>query len=200
MAELKLSDIRGLLKADKLKPILIGTGAAIAFFVWFQVLFIPRSANLREVGQKVRTMAQDLKVLKEKIKKLPQMEKELEQMAGQYDPKMVTMLPEEQLPEFLQLITQAARTADVRLSNIKPVMEVSGLSPSPSGFLELPVRVDASGGYHNIGRFLDVLESSKALFRVYQIKIEPSDHDMWHHEANIVLWVYLFPGGDRPKS
>ena len=187
------------IKWNDLKPVLIGVGAVIGFFIWLQFFFLPQYAHLRERGVKLKTVIDDTKVLKVKVAKLDIMQAELDKMAGQYDVRMLSMEPEEQLPELFQEITQAARVAGVRLANVKPEVEVNDLTPNSSGFLEVPIRVEAAGGYHNLGRFIDALESSKALLRMHQIKIEPNSDDLFHHRANIVLWAYLFPGADRSK-
>jgi Tfp pilus assembly protein PilO len=188
-----------ILKKEEVKLALMGVGALVLLFIWYDLFFVPTRANLQDVGLRAKTMAQDVKLVKEKMTKLGVMQKQLDEMAAQYDARMITMLPEEQLPELFQVITQAARTSDVRIANIKPKVEVNQLSPSTSGFLEVPIQVDASGAYHNLGKFLDAIESSKALFRVREIKVEANPADIWHHEASVVIWAYLFPGGERSK-
>ncbi len=190
-----------LLEGKEWKAIVAGAGIVVGLFVWLQLFIIPQRSSLMDSCSRNKTIVKDMALLKEKIAKFPEMEKQLIQLAGQYDPRMVTTPPEKQLPEILEVIAQAAKASDVRLLGAKPRMEISDLSPGSSGFLELPVQVDASGGYHQLGLFLDSLESSRMLVRVHELKIQTNPEDIWHHQATFVLWTYLFPVvGDQSKS
>lgn len=192
----KLSFLEGI----EWKPIAAGAGTIVGLFIWWQLFLGPQRNELTDLQRRSAAMSKDAALFKEKFAKLPQMEKELAEMAGQYDARMVTTLPEEQLPELFEVIAEAARAADVRLQSVKSKAEVSKLSPSSSGFLELPVQIDAEGGYHQLGVFLDKLEASRALVRVHELKIEANSEDIWRHQATFVLWAYLFPAGEKPKQ
>ncbi len=189
-----------LLEGKEWKTIIAGAGIIVVLFVWFQLFIIPQRSSLMDSCSRNKTIVKDMALLKEKIARFPQMERQLSQLAGQYDPRMVMTPPEKQLPEILEVVAQAAKAADVRLLGAKPRAEISDLSPGASGFLELPVQVDAFGGYHQLGLFLDALESSRMLVRVHELKIEAHREDIWHHQATFVLWTYLFPVGDQSKS
>ena len=193
--KLKLDFLQG----RDLKPILTGVILVMGILVWSQLYLIPQRSRLMDLRLRNETITKDMALLKQKLVQMPQMEKQLKELTGQYDPRMVTTPPEKQLPEILETIAKAAKTSDVRLIVSKPKMDIEALSPSASGFLELPVQVEASGGYHQIGLFLDALEGSKMLVRIHELKIQASSDDIWHHHATFVLWTYLFPLGDKQK-
>ncbi|MCM8812013.1 MAG: type 4a pilus biogenesis protein PilO [Candidatus Omnitrophica bacterium] len=146
------------------------------------------------------TLQKDVARIKEKSARIDSMRSELERLAAQYDVAITATLPEEQLPEVLDAIAAAARVSGVRLIGIKPKEEVSHLTPSASGFLELPIQVDALGGYHHLGRFLSAVEESKVLVGVQELTIQANPEDIWNHKALFVFVAYLFPAREGAKS
>jgi len=174
-------------------------GILVGLFLWVRFFVSPQqeiSAQLHSSLEKVR---QDVSTTHQKMSHLPALEAEIHRLMMQ-EPMMVEASPEEQLPEIFKVIAQEAKTAQVRLLGVKAKKEISQVTPSLNGFLELPVQVDATAGYHQLGQFLDLLEGSNNFFRVQGLKIQSNPNDVWHHQATLLLDVYLFPGGERSRK
>ena len=84
-----------------------------------------------------------------------------------------------------------ARCGAVRI--LRPTQDLAQTQRGPSGYLEIPIEVTASAGYHQIGAFLDALESSEIPLRVQQMQMKADSKDLWSHRAVILLQAYLAP-------
>ncbi|MBI3318313.1 MAG: type 4a pilus biogenesis protein PilO [Candidatus Omnitrophica bacterium] len=179
------------------RKILIALGGALAVLAWLILVLIPVQSSLAGIRPQVIDLKDQLGSLRQGLNQLPAMEEELKRLFAEYELPATNLSPEEQLPQLLENIAQLARASQVRLVAVKPKADLSLLAPGPSGYLELPVQMEASGGYHAIGSFLDAMERSKSLVRVLELQMEPSSEDLWHHQAILILQLYLVPSAGQ---
>ncbi len=184
--------VKGLTPAQQ-KQLLALLLGAIALVVWFALFFVPQKQSLSEVRGKLDTLQAKLTQLKDQLERFPGQQTKLETLIAQVELPAVVPSAEEQLPELLEEMAQLARAAQVSLAAVKPKLELDVLAAGESGYLELPLEVKTTGGYHQIGLFLDALESSESLVRVEGMEIHNSSEDVWRHEATFLLRAYLFP-------
>jgi Tfp pilus assembly protein PilO len=186
-------------KAPRQRQLISGFLGVAGFILWISLFFVPQQRLGRQIRSEVRRLKQQIAQTRQEFAQLPALEAELARWMVQY--RMPTVVPplEEQLPELLGTIAQAARSAQVRLLSIKPEGEMRQLTPGPTGYLELPVQVETSAGYHQVGRFIDALENSDSLLRVEELGIRADPVDIWHHQVSFVLAVYLLPSGEQQQ-
>ncbi|MBI3322657.1 MAG: type 4a pilus biogenesis protein PilO [Candidatus Omnitrophica bacterium] len=179
------------------KKILFGVLAAVGTVLWANFLLMPQWAQWSRQGQELKSLERQVEQARRQLAQLPGVERNSEQLSTQLAIRSSDIPPQEQLPELMDQIAQMARASRLRLSSLKPGAEISGLSPGPSGYLEVPIEVVTSAGYHQVGAFLDALESSEHLLRVQSLEIIANNQDMWNHRVRIILQAYLPPAGER---
>ncbi|MBI3615492.1 MAG: type 4a pilus biogenesis protein PilO [Candidatus Omnitrophica bacterium] len=188
------------LSDPRVRRILSTVGAGIGFFIWAGFFFIPQCRVWAAGRSSIISMKQRIGLARQELTQLPGAEEELAKQKAQAEIFSAAHPPEEQLPELLEMIAQAARASQVKLILVKPKENLSQLSPSPTGFLEMPIQVEAVGGYHPIGKFLDALERSESLIRLQELKIQANPKDVWNHQTTLTFQVYLLPAaGDSKK-
>jgi type IV pilus assembly protein PilO len=67
--------------------------------------------------------------------------------------KAVKMFSENRIPELLKYISSVATSHNMKINQITPLK-----SKSPQAYMNLAVKVDLLGGYHEFGAFLNELE------------------------------------------
>ena len=109
----------------------------------------------------------------------------------------VVKSPDEQLPDLLKTLGDLAHRAKARFIGAKPTADIHKLRPGPSGYLDLQVVVVVMGGYHEIGSFIDSLETSDLLVRVRELMIvhPPDSPEYSQHTAVLLLQTSLVPSG-----
>lgn len=174
-------------------------GVLVGLILWFNVFVVPQQKALAVGHSRLEKVRQDVSTTKQRMARLPALQAEIDRLMAQ-EPVAVGIPPERQVPEFFKVIAQTAKGAQVRLLGVEAKQEISQLTPGTSGFLELSVQVDASAGYHQLGQFIDALESSNNFVRVQEFKIQSDPDDLWHPQASFVLVVYLFPAREGSKQ
>ena len=176
------------------KQILIGAGSVIGLLFWTQILFLPQQRTLSATSSELRTLQKKLREAHHNLTELPRLEKEYAQLSTSKG--IASAAPaEQQLLETFNAVSEMARLSQVQMTTLKPKVGLNRLVPSQSGFLELPVEADATGGYHQFGAFLDTLEHSDLFLKLQALEIRPDSKSIWKHEAIFIFQVSLFPTG-----
>lgn len=181
----------------KQKLMLAGLLAAVGGVIWFQFLLIPQLGSAGKLGAQLKNEQSQLQKVKRELLQLPDLEKKRDLLAAQYPAPEAGMPPEQQLPDLMEKIAQAARAARVRITVLRPKQDFAQAVVGPSGYLEIPLELGGLAGYHQIGRFLDELERSGRLLLVKELEIRPSGTDIWNHQLRMTLTAFLVPGSEN---
>ena len=178
---------------DPRRRLLAGIAAAVAAVLWLQFFLIPQAAKTGRLSSELRILRTQVQKTRRELKQLPEMEKNRALLAAQYSVPAAAAPPEEQLPDLLEQIAQAARSAHVRIIVLRPKQDLAQARAGASGYLEIPLELAATAGYHQVGRFLDELERSGTLVRLRELEIRPSGQDLWNHQVKMQLLAFLVP-------
>ena len=181
------------------RRILAGLLAVIGSVLWAQFFLIPQAATAGHLGDELKKMRGQVERARRDLRQMPELENKMETLTAQYSVPSLDTPPEEQLPDLLDRIALAARTAHVRVVALRPKQDLAQVRTGSSGYLEIPLELTATAGYHQIGRFLDELERSGSLVRLREFEIRPSGQDIWNHTVKMLLMAFLIPpdGGKR---
>ena len=175
------------------KKLLMGLLLGVGLIAWTNFFFLPQRQIWVKRRPEVQKLREEIIRTERDLTHLKTLEENRSRLAVQVEMKYLETPPQEQLPELLERIAQTARVSKVALSSLKPSADLNALSPGLSGYLELPLSIQFSAGYHQIGKFLDALESSEDLLRVQKLEIRSASGDVLKHKANLTLQAYLVP-------
>lgn len=179
--------------SQRQRQILLGLLVVVGAVLWLQFFMLPQLATASRLRDDLKKLRTQRERARHDLAQMPSLEKKLAALAGQYSLPALAGPPEEQLPDLLEKITQAARASQVRVTTLRPQKELGQLQVGPSGYLEIPLELSATAGYHQVGRFLDELERSESLVRLRELDLRPSNGDLASHEVKMVLLAYLVP-------
>lgn len=177
-----------------------GVGA-VGVILWIGLIVMPQQRAVADLSVTVRTRRAQLAELHRGMAQRSAMEAEITRLAQQYRVPGQMPSPEEQLPEVLKVITETAKATQVGLLTVRPKTDFGTMAQKTGGYVEVPLEISASGGYHELGAFLDGLEQSPSLmFRVERLGIQPDPKDLWRHHATFMVRLYLVaPSAKRPS-
>ncbi len=173
--------------------LLTGIFAAIGGVLWIQFFLVPQAGRAGRLSSELKGMRAQVEKTRRELKQMPEMERSRSLLAAQYAVPAPAAPPEEQLPDLMDRIAQAARSAHVRIITLHPKQDLAQTQAGPSGYLEIPLELAATAGYHQVGRFLDELERSGTLVRLKELEIRPSGQDLWNHQIKMQLLAFLVP-------
>lgn len=176
-----------LLTLDKKKAILIIViGLAVisidcVVFIKLQLRKIKTVApQVVKLRAEIDTLTKDLA----NIQDLKRRQNETKQKTG--DKKIIS---EEEVPLFLQEISDIANNNKVKIMQIKPAKEI----PAESGakFNHLIITLDLSCDYHQLGAFLNNLWASRGGIVVQNMKISRDPGNYFSQNVNLVVKTYV---------
>ncbi|MCY4177503.1 MAG: type 4a pilus biogenesis protein PilO [Endozoicomonadaceae bacterium] len=117
--------------------------------------------------QKEGTLKQQLKTKAEKAVNIDAYRQQMKTMEETFN-SLIHQLPgDTEVPSLLEDITQIGRTAGLEFDEIALQPEVNR-----EFFIELPIRIKATGKYHDIGNFISGVSSLKRIVTLHDFEIK----------------------------
>lgn len=91
-----------------------------------------------------------------------------------------------EVPAILENLSKLAQECSVKIITLKP----ADTEPAGPGFLRIPIRLSATAGTHELGKFLAHLESDKIYFKVNDLKISANASDERRHTVELSIETY----------
>lgn len=165
-------------------------GAGLGLMAWVAFFIVPQGKKFLDGRSQTALWKRNLETSQDLLRQIPRLEQEMAALKAASQWPDLSVAPEEPLPALLEMIAQAARTSKVQLLFVKPKEPLANLKPLPAGHFQLALELEAFGGYHEAGSFLDALENSERLLRVRAFKLQNNPKDPWRHQVNFTLETY----------
>lgn len=151
----------------KLQRLLISVGTAIVIIAVFGYLqFLPKFDRMDELNGEIKTSQQKLKQVQKKAQRYKALKKRYDEAQAQF--KIVSRaLPEkEEIPSLLTGISQAGKDSGLKFLLFEPQSE-----KVKDFYAEIPIKMELSGGYHDLGLFFDKLARLSRVVNVENFSI-----------------------------
>ena len=195
MADNIITSLLARLKSNP-KQMVIAVFAAliIVLLVYFNFLLNPQIVYLFSSRSKLSQLNADLKSARNDIAKIGDMRKQVEmynKKIGQYEKTLPT---KEGIPSLLENLSEMAKSANMRIVGIVPV---DHNEPAASGraYKEMPIKIIAKAGYHELGRFLSSLENSDRFMKVIDMLVRADKASPKKHDVELMLVTYVLLEG-----
>ncbi|MBU1087415.1 MAG: type 4a pilus biogenesis protein PilO [Candidatus Omnitrophica bacterium] len=162
--------------------IILGCIAGVCLF-----LTVPQVMNMQKVSKEIADKRAILNELDTGIKNFAFVEKEEASLSQAYNDFLAGLPAQKDFPVFLELISKLAKNNDVKIVAIEPqkITEAQGLF-----FINIPVFIDAYCGYHELGKFINDIESADKFMRIGNLKIRKDDPDT--DKIQVFISIYAF--------
>jgi len=168
----------------------------IVFLAYFFFFLKPSLGKLFELMPQAHKMRVEIKAVRHDLEfedRLMRKLKTLRQKLGHYEKKLSR---EKEIPMLLENFSSLARSSGVKILSITPNAKKrkSALEADveDSVYQEVPIAVKARSGYHELGAFINKLESGDRYMQVSDIKIKSSSENPKRHDIEFVAYVYTF--------
>ncbi|MCQ9207721.1 MAG: type 4a pilus biogenesis protein PilO [Omnitrophica bacterium] len=188
------------LKLDESKKkfmLFYALGLGLVFVLYVLFFLKPSISVLADLVPKLRERKVAIRAV---VVALPHKEKLYEKRSAQqkklakYEEKLSR---EKDLPVLLESLSKMARSSNVKILGIKPLVtsraQQKKTSPEKNAvYQEVPILLSAESGYHELGSFLGKLESDKRYMKISDIKIETNRSNARRHRVQFVVYAYTF--------
>ncbi len=155
-------------------------------------LTIPQVFYVGKMSSDISQKRSVLNTLDTGIKNVLILEQELKFLTDAYD-NFIKQLPlQKEFPVFLETLSKIAKSNNVKIIAIEPQKAID----DPALFyIRVPVLVDASCGYHALGKFINDLEYSNQFMKIYSIKISGDDDTPEKQQVFLVIHAFCLREG-----
>ena len=143
--------VDSIIKLPNTQKALILLGIIVAIVgLYVYLYYLPRSETLKTKQDELAKLQAKLNEQKKVVADLPRFEKELKELESKFK-NALTLLPDKrEIPSLLTNISNLARNSGLDILLFEPKPEVP-----KSFYAEIPVEMELSGRYHDLGSFFD---------------------------------------------
>jgi len=198
-------------KDDLQKIILIGVAAVVFIFSLIQFGMVPSFRKLGALKKEIIKEKETLKNDKALVASKSQLEARLASMQERLKGYEMALPPYREMPNILQKIAEVAYASKVKIIKIEPLRTEKpaeaakakaaapakpGAKPEPPKtpatiYTEVPIQVEAKGGYHALGEFVNMIETSDNIMSIGDIEIRANSADIQNHNAKLLVIAYV---------
>lgn len=95
---------------------------------------------------------------------------------------------EKEIPAILEYLSNSAKKMNVRITEIKPIEQGEDKKQI---YYNVPILVKAECGYHQLGRFLNQLESADRFMKISNINIVVNPRKANIHDVQLIVGTYV---------
>ncbi len=152
---------------------LFGGVLVLIFVLDYLVLMRPQLNSLYKLGPNIKALSEDISRniddawnIEEYAKDIKRLSKEFEQVSSRIKSK-------EEVSIVLEQVSMIADKNHILIDQITPVFQNQSKVLENKGmvYYRLPIDIDARAAYHDIGRFINQLESGDLFFKIAEFSI-----------------------------
>ena len=193
------------LSARKQRTIL-AVGLLVVVTVWLYSAYIirPLMREAGELAQQVRSAREQLKSLESATANEAALREQHRQLQGTVASLRSLLPAEEELPRVIGLLSDLASQAQVKIQSILPQRPIgsqesargpTGTTAKPVMTREVLIQIDALAGYHQLGTFLSLVESSDRPLQVSSLRISGDPREPKRLHVKLLIQSYFAASG-----
>jgi len=185
-------DLRTINIKDKdTQKFLIAVAIGIVVIVLFlALLLVPKASKLVYLIKENAKFESQLRSVEKDLSNIGALEKSKEELTAEILALQKTFLEETQIPLFLEELSKLAEQTSVRLNSLKlPKEDVDPEAEEKTQiekkYKKVPIFIEAECGFHDLGRFINKLESSKRFIAISDINIKAQEDTPRLHRVRL---------------
>lgn len=147
---------------------IIGLLAIIIIGGFFYFIYLPKNSQIESIEAGLSRLVNEININMTKARALEELKKENAELQRQLTEKKEQLPSEAEAETLLKQISDIGAGANLDIKLWKPGEKKA----SPTGlYLELPVSIESTGGYHSMGIFFDKISKLPRIVNISNLKI-----------------------------
>lgn len=167
--------------ADRKKLALAAVAVCLALYVDFSLVLAGQMKAVAAARQKIARTRTELDGIKRDMALM-------NQNAGETLP--VSLRGEDSVPEILKYISSLAADHDIKILQMVPLKSREAKVVQSQSYLSLAIKLDLTGGYHDLGSFLSELARNEQPLFASELHIQQGE-DIMKQRINLTLRTYV---------
>jgi type IV pilus assembly protein PilO len=154
--------------SPKMQALIFGLPALVLIVLFVFIIYLPKNKEIKTINAKIVQLDKDIASSEEKVKILDKLIEENKVLKAKLE-SLKEQLPEEkEVSELLKQISELGLQSGLEILLWKP--EQKKTSPE-NLYVEIPVKVEVSTGYHNLGVFFSHISRLPRLVNISDIDL-----------------------------
>lgn len=167
-----------------------GILALLAMVLGYQFIRPAMTRARDTAGPALGRVKADLDNLRRQLDRLPEVEQATSQQRAAVVALTARLAQSATLDTLLADVSVMAREAHVRIESLEPLESAGPAQGSEGLYAEVPIEIHAAGGYHQLGAFLNAIESHARLMRLVRLEITGNADEPWRQSAQLIVSTY----------
>lgn len=174
---------------EKNRYAVLGAALLLIFLADYFLLMKSQLALLSLLTPQIGILQQDIQQAQENISKTSVYQAENKKLQEDYGKSNFRIISKEEIPLLLEGISKLANQNRIKIDQMMPVKgsREELLSNNDGKFYAVPILVEARGGYHQIGRFVDQLEKDNIFKSISVLSIAGNAADPANHTLKLTI-------------
>jgi Tfp pilus assembly protein PilO len=158
----------------------------LSFFI------IPKTSELAKTSRVVSDLNENINIVETRAKRLNEVEAKLDNLKREELQYAKNLPVEKEIPGLLGIEIQSLTPYDL--------LPVEAKSAGDVYYREMPLLLNAKGGFHQIGEFVNNLEGANRFITVEDLRIQYDEKNPRKHNVRMVLKTYIAVGDAGKKT
>lgn len=160
--------------------------ALLICFIFYQYNWVPARTTIKKLEAELIPLETKLNRYKT-IATGQDLQTKLENLQAKINEFQAKLPEEKEIPELLAFLKEAADRSGVEFH----VVEAKEIKVEPY-YIEMPFHVSVSGGYHELGMFINLIENSDRFMKVDDINLTTSKDNPRKHTLSLTVLTYMY--------
>ncbi len=195
MAEINIDKLRDLWKDSLARKYIMAVGILVLSLLYFVTLVLPAIVSLTQVSREVRDSRQRVDSARKKIIRMAAMKGKLSKLENELSDLSANLPEKKEITALLEEFALIASRSDVKILSIIPYdLQVVKTGTKDRFYEEMPIRITAKSGYHQLGKFVSSLTSGERLISIDNVEITNDKQSPRMNDVLIMLKTYVSVG------
>ncbi|MDO8581114.1 MAG: type 4a pilus biogenesis protein PilO [Candidatus Omnitrophota bacterium] len=161
----------------------IGGGVLLFLFLLdYFIIMGPQLNNLTKMTPQCKLMEEDIQKAETDIQNKENYQKQVKDLSAKITEEDVKIRSKEEVPLTLEYISRLADENNIRIDQIKPNTAGQNKLLENKGrrYFAVPIVLEAKGGYHDVGKFLNQIESGDVFFNIKDFSMTSLGESKYH--------------------
>jgi len=172
--------------------ILIG---AIILAGYFYLYLRPRIRALGQLLPQVARLKQDVELARSDIANIDNFKMEVASLRNELGRYEASLPGKKEIAPILDHLSKIASQTVVKIVGIEELKEARGKVPELKGarqiYSEVSIGIDLKSGYHQLGSFINKVESSARLMKLRDIEIKADPRTSREHNVKLIISAFV---------
>jgi len=191
--ELDFAQIKGLFKDPQVRKYSIVGGTLLLCLLYFIFLIIPQFITVAKVSRQVKDLRANVETVENRSRRIDDMRKRYESLQEELGKYSKHLPAEKEITTLLEGFASIAKQSNVRILSITPyrVRTPEGSKELRKYYYEMPVKITAKSGYHQLSRFVSSLEKGKRIIVIDDLQIRYDKNTPRMHNVIVMVKTYV---------